>query len=225
MVPREEVTWMMLLRAGLVLSLLVVPALASGADVVITEVFYDHSGGDDGFEWVELYNSTPFDVDLSGYSLGWGGTDYTYGTAQLSGMIPACDVWVVGGPTSDAENGNPFFDLVINFDDDIQNGGTASDGVALFDVEAALITPATVPVDVVIYDEPNANNLMDETGAPGLPEVGDAPSGSTIERIDWADSWQINPEPGPGFIQFESPLCSATPMDESRWGLVKAFFR
>ena len=216
---------MRVLQTGLVLSLLLMPALASGADVIITEVFYDHSGGDDGFEWVELYNTTPFDIDLSGYSLGWGGTDYTYGTVQLSGIISGCEVFVVGGPTADAENGNPVYDQAVNLEYDIQNGGTASDGVALFDVVESLITAATVPIDVVIYDDPNTNGLMDETGAPGAPEVGDAPDTNSIERIDWADNWVINGSPAPGSIQFESPLCAATPMDESRWGLVKGLFR
>jgi hypothetical protein len=52
-----------------------------------------------------------------------------------------------------------------------------------------------VPIDAVIYDSPNTNNLMDETGNPGASDVGDAPSGSAIVR-DAVDSWIIaSPDP------------------------------
>jgi hypothetical protein len=88
---------------------------------------------------------------------------------------------------SDAENGNPVYDLVLNFDPDIQNGGTASDGVALFDVGYYAIESTTVPIDAAIYGSPNSNNLLDETGLPGMPDVDNAPAGSSIERINWAD--------------------------------------
>ena len=56
-------------------------------DVILSEIFKDSANpsADNGYEWVELYNNGSSAVDLSGYSLDWGGTDYTTGTLQLSG--------------------------------------------------------------------------------------------------------------------------------------------
>ena len=45
-------------------------ALASDQTITINEVFYDTPGADDKEEWIELYNPTNSDVDISGYKLG-----------------------------------------------------------------------------------------------------------------------------------------------------------
>ena len=72
--------------------------------VIISEVFYDPAGSDNNLEWVELYNPTTHTVDLGEYSLGNGGSDYTYSRVQLSGTLPVSGCWVVGGPTSQGTN-------------------------------------------------------------------------------------------------------------------------
>ena len=173
------------------------PAAPGVGGILLSEVLYDVSSGDDGFEWVELFNSGAGSVDLSGYSLGIGGTTYITSVVQLAGIIAPGQAFVVGGPTSGATNGNPSFDLVVNFSPDFQNSGTTADGVALFDVPAGLVTGSTVPVDAVVYGGSNANGLIDETGVANAPEVGDASAGSSIERIDLAGSWQVQGTPTP----------------------------
>lgn len=165
--------------------------------VILSEVFYDPSGSDDGLEWVELFNSGGTAVDLSTYSLGNGGTDYTYSKAQLSGTILPGQTFVVGGPTSSSLNAFPAFDLVVNFNPDFQNSGTTADGVALFDVPAAQVNASTVPIDAVVYGGSNTSGLIDETGFANPPEVGDAPDGSSIERTDLTGSWRIQSAPTP----------------------------
>lgn len=187
------------------------PTGGSG-DLILSEVLYDVSGTDDGFEWVEIYNAGSTTVDLSGWSLGTGGVDYTTTTVQLSGNLAAGALFVVGGPTSDPLNGSPSFDQVANFDPDIQNSGTAGDGVALFNVPAASITPTTVPVDAVIYGPDNANGLLDESGsAPSGADVGDAPSGSSIERVDLTGAWQIQSSPTPNSSPLGGPPPNTAP--------------
>ena len=89
------------LTAGL-LALVAAPraveALPVG-DLWVSEVMYNPTGwNDDGSEWVELFNAGSTDIDLSSYSLGWGGADYTTGVVQLLGTIPAGQYFVVGGP-------------------------------------------------------------------------------------------------------------------------------
>jgi len=183
------------------------PASPSGGSLLLSEVFYDPSGTDDGLEWVELYNADTVAIDLSGFSLGNGGLDYTTTLVQLSGVIQPGETFVVGGPTSSATNFNPVLNQAVDFNPDLQNSGTTGDGVALFNVPAAQVTPTTVPIDAVVYGPDNANGLIDETGVANPPEVGDAPSNSSIERVDLAGGWQIQAVPTPN----ASPLAGPPP--------------
>ncbi|MDP6943942.1 MAG: amidohydrolase family protein, partial [Myxococcota bacterium] len=43
--------------------------------LVLAEVLYDVSGADSGYEWVKLYNGSPDEIVLDGWSLGYGGLD------------------------------------------------------------------------------------------------------------------------------------------------------
>ena len=162
------------------------------------EVFYDDAGADDGLEWVELYNAGSTTVDLSGFSLGSGGSDYTASTIQLSGSIAPGTTFVVGGPFAQTSNGQPSYDQSVDWNPDIQNSGSTADGVALFDVPAASVTSSTCPVDAVIYGSSNTNGLLDEGCAAGAVDVGDASSGETIERTTVGGAWQIQATPSPG---------------------------
>jgi hypothetical protein len=169
--------------------------------LLLSEVFYDVDGTDNGYEWIELYNSGTETINLAYFSLGWGGTTYS-NTAQLSGTIAPGEVFVVGGPTSDASNGNPTYDQELNFSSDLQNSGSPGDGIALYDVPETSLTGSTVPIDAVIYGSNNNSGLIDETGSANSPEVGDASAGSSIERTNESGSWQIQSTPSPG----SSPL-------------------
>jgi hypothetical protein len=160
---------------------------------------YNPNGGDNGREWLELYNVTGAAIGLSGYSLGWGGADYTTGVLQLSGILAAGGYFVVGGPTSDANNANPTYDLVANFAPDLQNPLLVSDGIALFDVPAASITAATVPIHALIYGRFfNLNGLLDEQGNPGAIDAGVAPAGDSLEFDGTGWAVQASPSPGSG---------------------------
>lgn len=158
--------------------------MSSGMYVV--EFFYDVessvSSSDTTYEWVVLYNNTANHIDLSSYSIGYGGDDYTYGTYQLSGTIAPGETFVAGGPNQVPQNGSPTYDLTQDFNPDMQNSGTMADGIALFDVVATSITTATVPIDACIYGGTNTNNLMDASGSVGSVDIGDVPEGSSIRR-------------------------------------------
>ena len=172
---------------------------------IISEVFLNPVGPNDGRQWIEIYNPDAVAVDLSSYSFGWGGADYTFGTLQLVGILAPGGTFVVGGPISDATNANPVYDQVANFSPDLQIPFpffAAADGIALFDVTAATITPATVPIDTLIYGgtffSSNSNGLIDSTGAPGtvaytLPFFG---AGTSIEFDGTGWGTQAAPTPG-----------------------------
>ncbi|MCH9688692.1 MAG: amidohydrolase family protein [Deltaproteobacteria bacterium] len=176
----------------------------------IVEAYYDHPGGDAMFEWVKIYNGTGVAVDASNFSLGWGGNDYTYGSVDLVGMIPDGSCFVVGGPSGDAVNGfpgGPMYSQAVQFMPGMQNSNDVgiADAVALFDTPAATIGAATVPVDAVIYGTSNDNNLLDETGASGVVDVPDAPSGSSVRMLS-DESWELNAAPTPlDCVPFPSP--------------------
>ena len=170
----------------------------SPGSVILTEVLYDVSGSDDENEWFELHNPTAGIVDLNDVCVGNGGSDYTSSLVSLDGesLAPGATL-VVGGPMSTGNNGNPTFDVVVDFEPDFQNSGSAADGVALFNVRCSQVTETTVPIDAVVYGPVNSNGLIDETGVANPPEVGDASSNQSIERVDLAGSWQIQPTPNP----------------------------
>jgi hypothetical protein len=164
---------------------------------LLAEVLYDPTGGNGGNQWIRLYNPCRDDVELTGYSLGWGGNDYAAQGGDLSGTISAGECFLVGGPTSNASSYDPVFDLVLDFSADLPSSGTDADGVALFaDVEAS-IAADTVPVDAVIYGETNTNALLDAEGDTPAPHVGDAPQGQSIRRTELAPTWDIEPAPTP----------------------------
>ena len=181
--------------------------IVAPTSLVLAEVYYNEPGGDNGYEWIKLYNGTDSDIDLAGYSIGHGGTDYTYGTYQLSGTIPAGGCFVAGGPNASADNGfgdTPAYDLDTNIDPDIQNSGGTADGVALFNVTADMIAADTVPVDAVIFGGTNSNSLIDETGVAPEPHVGNAPDDDSIVLVS-EGSWVIQADPTPTACAFATP--------------------
>ncbi len=162
---------------------------------VLSEVYYDPPGSDTGREWVELFNGTAEAIDLSGYSLGNAGTNYSTSTVQLSGTLEPGQCFVVGGPISDEASANAVYAQAFDFEPDFQNSGNAADGVALFAVPANQVNNLTVPMDAVLYGPSNDNGLMDETGEAGEPDVGDVSSGSSLER--GPEGWHAQPVPTP----------------------------
>ncbi len=163
--------------------------------LVLSEVFYDPSGNDEGLEWVEIYNGTNDPIDLSNYSLGSGGASWIITVFQLSGTIPAGGCIVVGGPTSNASNFTPTFHQALDFNPDVQNSGDTADGVGLFNVKATSLTAGSIPIDAVLYGPVNTTGLKDETGSAGAVDVGDAISAQSVERK--GTGWQIQATPTP----------------------------
>jgi len=183
------------LAAGLVSA----PAGATPTtDLWISEVMYNPTGTDDQREWVELFNAGTTAIDLSTWSLGWGGADYTTGVLGLSGVINPGAYFVVGGPVSDPGNGAPVFDLAVDFGPDLENPFFASDGIALFDAPAGTITAASIPVHVVVYGGIFGDllGLMDEQGNAATPDAGFAGAGQSL-AFDGL-GWGISPTPDPG---------------------------
>ncbi len=186
-------------------------AATARAEIALSEVFYDATGSDDGFEWIELHNESNAPVELSGFSLGWGGSTYLSGSVALAGVVAAGGYFVVGGPESSLDNASPVFDLAVDLEADLQNSGTTADGVALFDVPIEELLAETVPMAVVLYGTENSSGLIDETGLPAAVDVADAPGGNSIERgVDGV--WRVQEAPTPGAPPQSVPEASGIAM-------------
>jgi hypothetical protein len=170
--------------------------------LLITEVQFNPVafGSDFGQEFVEIYNDEAFSIDLTGYSLGWGGSDYTYGTHDLDAYnsIAPGQVIVISGP-SDSTG--------YNFTPELANGFLNAAGVAIFDVDSSLIAGAT-PIDALIYGTVfvfgNTNGLIDETGGVGNVDVVTANSSQNAVR-DAGGNWVTTTMPTPGMTPIPEP--------------------
>ena len=172
--------------------------------LVISEVFLNVVGSDDGLEWVELYNGTGGQVDLANYVIGHtsgGNVAAGYSAYQfpLSGVLADGECAVVGGPTSSATNGNPTFLLAQDFNPDIQNSGSGSKahGIALYAEASSDIQSTTIPADLVLYGANNEREYMDLNGdVAASPHVIAPGEGKSITRT--VNGWVENPTPTPG---------------------------
>lgn len=142
----------------------------------LAEVLYDAEGADTTAEWIKLHNPGNTPIDLANYSIGWGGSNYTYGRLQLSGNLPANSCAVVGAPQGDVPG------VSTDFVPDLQNGGTTADGIALFTDLAQDIGESTVPIDSVVYGDANDNGLINASGAVAGVDVASAAPGQSIRR-------------------------------------------
>jgi len=175
--------------------------------LIISEIFLNSSAGDDGNQWVELFNRSNRVVNLKSYSLGNAGNasnglNYTESLVQLSGTVEPHSFFVLGGPKSSAKNGSPVYDQLVNFNPDFVHGTHSADGVGLYNLRAKDVLNLSVPVDVVIFGNfENNNALFDNTGKHGVIDIRQVGPDSSIERVSFDPNiWQVQPSPNPGSI-------------------------
>ncbi|MET4002052.1 5'-nucleotidase [Arthrobacter sp. UYCu511] len=117
-------------------------ALPAVPNVIINEAYLNGGSANASFKnkFVELYNPTNADINLSGWSLQYrssGGTGGPNGSAQLSGTIKSHDYFLVKGAA---------------------NGGTNPAGLDLpaADVDSASISPAGAAGTLILSNQPAA---------------------------------------------------------------------
>jgi hypothetical protein len=139
---------------------------AAHASTLLSEVYYDAVGTDDGLLFVELYGSPG--TDLSGFAIqginGTGGT--VTDNIALSGLIPADGLFVVADGLADGTTQVANADLIANFD--FQNGPDS----------VVLVSGATV-LDAVGYGVFAATDVFAGEGSPAV----DPAAGSAIARV------------------------------------------
>ena len=174
------------------------PALALP---LISELFYDAVGSDNGHSFVELYGAPG--ASLEGLVLeGVNGAGGAIGpTIVLSGAIPADGFFVVADDQGDGTTLVAEADLLSNFD--FQNG---PDSVVLRGGETIL--------DALGYGEFAPGDVFAGEGA----AAPDAPPGASLARrfadLDTddnaADFWvEASPTPGTGLLAVPEPASAA----------------
>ena len=148
------------------LALVVFTAGSAGAAPLLSEVFYDASGSDDGLGFVELWGTPGTSLDglvIEGINGSGGAVTHTL---LLSGVIPTDGFFVIADDRGDGVSDVTNVDLVLDFD--FQNG---PDSVVLRDADGVL--------DAVGYGSFVAGEIFAGEGAPGP----DAPAGSSLARL------------------------------------------
>jgi Lamin Tail Domain len=151
------------------------------ANVVINEIYYDHPGSDTGQEWLELYNNGTENIELAGWTIERGGNDFTSIYTFPEIVIESRNFLMIG--ESEVEGVDLIAVLVF------QNGGEATDGVRLVSADSMF-------TDTVLYDFPNTNSLIDDSGEIGVSFAPDVEAGYSLGRIpngidnDLGSDWQ-----------------------------------
>jgi len=180
-------------RLTVTLLLALAPQAASAAPL-ISEVFYDAVGTDNGLVFVELYGNPGSELD--GLFLeGINGANGAAGpTIALSGVFPADGLFVVADDVGDGSTLVVDADWIANFD--FQNGP-----------DSIVLRTATTTLDAVGYGVFDPGEVFAGEGSPAA----DAPAGSSLARLfanvdtgDNAADFEISSIPTPG----QAPLSS-----------------
>ncbi len=165
----------------------------ANATALISEVFYDAVGSDNGLSFVELYGEPGSSLD--GLVLeGINGADGSAGpTIALSGVFPADGIWLMADDAGDGTSLVPGAHLIANFD--FQNG---PDSIVLRNADGIL--------DAVGYGVFGVGEFFAGEGNPAV----DVPAGSSLARrfanVDTDDN-------AADFIELSVPTPGYAPLD------------
>ncbi len=168
-----------------------VPANARALPL-ISEVFYDATGSDNGKSFVELYGVPG--ASLDGLVLeGVNGSNGAVGPVlTLSGVIPADGFFVVADDRGDGASDVAGVDLVLNFD--FQNG---PDSVVLRSSDSVL--------DALGYGAFGVDEVFAGEGAPAPDAPADASLARVFADIDSDDN-------AADFVVLEAPTPGSGPL-------------
>ena len=123
---------------------------ASPTGVIITEIFADAAGNDDGKEWFEVYNTTGSDINLAGWTIADNGEDSHIISGGDPVVVPAGGYLVLGESTDTEVNGGVAVDYA--FGDDVTLGNSSDEivllagGTVVHSVAYGEFTPAPLPI-------------------------------------------------------------------------------
>jgi len=177
--------------AALLLGLALAPTPALGLPL-ISEVFYDAAGSDNGKSFVEIFGAPGSALD--GFTLEGvnGANGAITPSLVLSGSIPADGLFLLADDAGDGSTLVPGADLVLNFD--FQNG---PDSIVLRNADGV--------VDAIGYGAFGAGEVFAGEGTPAPDPPADASLARRFADVDSGDNaadWIAQGTPTPG----EAPL-------------------
>ncbi len=180
------------LRLGLEIGAILMMAASVQALPILSEVYYDAPGSDDGQSFVEIYGLPG--TSLDGFVLeGINGSNGAVGpTIVLSGSIGASSLFVVADQTSSGSTTVMAADLLANFD--LQNGP-----------DSVILRQGDMIVDALGYGDFAMGEIFAGEGM-SAPDVS---AGSSLARFfanvdsnDNASDFVILANPTPGTARF-----------------------
>jgi len=146
--------------------LLAVAPQGASASALISEVFYDAVGSDNGLSFVELYGTPGSSLDGM-FLEGINGSNGAAGpTVALSGVFPEDGIWLLADDAGDGTTSVAGAHLIANFD--FQNG---PDSIVLRTADAVL--------DAVGYGIFAVGEIFAGEGT----AAADTPAGSSLARL------------------------------------------
>ncbi|MBT4291383.1 lamin tail domain-containing protein [bacterium] len=193
-------------KALVILAVIAFASTAMAQDIIVTELMYNSIGTD--VEWIELYNRSDADVDLTGWTITDTG-DGSHVPGDLDGIMAPGDVMVFCISISMF---NVQYPTVTNYfaDQSSGNWGLGNGGDDVF-----LIDSTGTQVFGMSYDDNSSWPACD----------GDGPSLTLIDAdcVDFSDgaNWTTSSADWgtPGIIE------TTVSNDETSFGAVKALFR
>jgi hypothetical protein len=159
---------------------------------LLSEVFYDAVGSDDGFVFVEIHGEPGANLDglaVEGINGSDGGVTVSL---ALSGLIPADGLYVLADDAGGGVSAVPGADQILNFD--FQNGP-----------DSILIRDGDTVLDAVGYGVFEGGDVFAGEGSPAP----DPPAGSSLARrfadVDSGDN-------AADFVALEVPTPGSAPL-------------
>lgn len=176
--------------AGL-LVLALIPT-AAHALPVISELFYDAVGSDDGFSFFELYGVPG--TSLAGLTLeGVNGANGAVGPSlALTGVMPADGIFLVADVTSGGETFVAGADLLLDFD--FQNGP-----------DSVVLRAGSVVLDALGYGVFLPGEVLAGEGAPAADPAAGASLARRFADVDTDDN-------ASDFVVLETPTPGSAPI-------------
>lgn len=152
------------------------------AQVVLTEIMYDVAGGDDGNEWIEVYNQGGSDVDVTTLRFVEGGVNHKI-TAVGGAMLRAREYAII------ADNATAFSSLYPSFTGLLFDSSFSLSNAG----ETLAMKSGEVIMDTVMY----------------VPDEEANGTGASLQKIN--TSWVVAmPSPGQGALASDPPQEAAS---------------
>ncbi len=164
---------LLMLLAPILFLLTVTPAYGSADTVIINEVVYDPEGTDTGCEWIEIKNISGYYINLFNWKIEVGGSKFENVITLENFKMSPEEIRVIGEPNTTAD----YIVSKLGF----QNGGSETDGIRILNDQG-------IVKDTLLYDSPNINELIDDTGNIGTTFALDVSSGHSLCRVSQNDT-------------------------------------